>query len=186
MNFFTLFAILAVFIGSSVSLRLNSHDGDMDEDRIIGGVTAKPGQFPYLASVRHRVTENGTAYYRHRCGGSIISNRWILSVAHWTKGVYSSPSASVIFVGAHHIRDDGQMYPLRRIVNHPLYAKRFFRNDISLLETARVIQLNDLVKIIPLNSGFVDAGVVSIVSGWGDWRVCNNYVDFCEVERRSF
>jgi trypsin len=47
------------------------------EGRIVGGQTAFPGQFAYIASLRDTRNFNF-------CGGSIISNRWILSAAHWS------------------------------------------------------------------------------------------------------
>lgn len=41
---------------------------------IIGGNEAKDGQFPYMVSLR--------LYGSHMCGGSIISDHWILTAAH--------------------------------------------------------------------------------------------------------
>ncbi len=47
------------------------------EGRIVGGHTANPGQFPFIASLR-------TNSNFHFCGGSIISDRWVVSAAHWS------------------------------------------------------------------------------------------------------
>lgn len=169
MNLFALFAISAIVIGLSTSFRLDSHA----DDRIIGGETAKLGQFPYQASLRQGSPLGiaSAVVYRHRCGGSIISNRWILSAAHCTKDVYSNPRNLYVFVGAHHIQNDGQMYKLDRIVNHPAHDDRTKKNDISLLQTVEEIQFNDAVQLIPIGGGFVDGGEASTVSGWGNIRV---------------
>lgn len=70
--------------GSSECFRLDSFDDAINEDRIVGGSTARPGQFPYMVSIRGPARANGTSIWRHRCGGSIISNSWILSAAQCT------------------------------------------------------------------------------------------------------
>lgn len=175
MTLYTLFAILAVFVGTSLSFRLDaSVDKNFENNRIIGGSTAGPGQFPYMASLRRY----DTVIWRHLCGGSILSNRWILSAASCTFGIYSKPSNLVVVVGAHHIQNGGRIYYLERIVNHPQHNNSIFKNDISLLRTNETIQFNDVIRPIRLRRRFVDAGVASTVSGWGWSQVRKNLLRF--------
>lgn len=48
------------------------------EGRIVGGEDAQPNQFPYMASLRRRSSNN------HFCAGSIVNNFWVLTAAHCT------------------------------------------------------------------------------------------------------
>lgn len=163
MNFIALFAILSIVINSSKSHSFDSLTEN--SPRIVNGHTAKVGQFPYQAA--QRVWSDKTSSYEHRCGGSIISNRWIVTAAHCTYGNFSDPSESVVFVGAHHIKNDGQLHHLDRIINHPSYRTGPSRNDISLIQTIERIQFNRLVHKIAMKRSFVEVDVPVITSGWG-------------------
>lgn len=47
------------------------------EGRIVGGIPAYRGQFPYQAGISYR--RNGLDYW---CGGSLISQQWVLTAGH--------------------------------------------------------------------------------------------------------
>uniref|UniRef100_A0A8C9EXZ1 Peptidase S1 domain-containing protein n=1 Tax=Pavo cristatus TaxID=9049 RepID=A0A8C9EXZ1_PAVCR len=44
---------------------------------IIGGTDSSPGEWPWQVSLHVKLSRR-----RHLCGGSIISNQWILTAAH--------------------------------------------------------------------------------------------------------
>lgn len=170
MKYFALTAILAVLIASSSSYRLNSLEENINDDRIVGGKTANPGQFPYMVGLCSPEKVNNTVICKRSCGGSILNNRWVVSAAHCT--MLTNTLYLAIAVGAHHIENDGQIYRLERIVVHPFYNDPvIFRNDICLLQTKEKIEYNEFVQPIPLRREFVDADVTSIVSGWGRLEV---------------
>lgn len=50
--------------------------------RIVGGSYAKPGEFPYQAFLL-MVKSNDDGY---TCGGSVLSERWIITTAHCLDG----------------------------------------------------------------------------------------------------
>ena len=52
-------------------------------NRIVGGIQAFPHQFPWQAYIHLRLN-NGKQTF---CGGSVITNKHILTAAHCTEGV---------------------------------------------------------------------------------------------------
>lgn len=173
MKLFVLFGALAVVFGSAVCFRLEAV-AETEPDRIIGGSIARPGQFPFQISLRGRRVVNGTVIFRHRCGGSIISDRWIITAAHCNQREFVNASNSVIVVGAHHIANDGETYQVERIVNHAGYNNVSLQNDISVVLTTRAIQFSATVRPIDVCGKVIGAAEPSIVSGWGVSEVSHN------------
>lgn len=166
MNFFTCFAILGAIFAVSVCFLFESNEENINDVRVIGGETARPGQFPYQVSIRKPYESDGVTLYNHRCGGSILNTRWIVSAAVCTAGIFADPRKLVAVVGAHYFENDGQIHELRNIVNHPSFSEPDLRNNIALLQTVNPIQFNDFVRAIPLNEQVVNEGVSATVSGW--------------------
>ncbi|EEC01849.1 hypothetical protein IscW_ISCW000362 [Ixodes scapularis] len=66
--------------------------------RIVGGVEAQPLEFPWQISLRNRAPFTNEDQ-GHSCGGSIISERYIMTAAHCVEGPYAYPSNYVVVVG---------------------------------------------------------------------------------------
>lgn len=128
--------------------------------RIVGGETARPGQFPYQVSLRRVATGN------HFCGGSIIRSNWILSVTHCL--VESEPSSIFVVAGAHTLSAGGTVYNVSQIVLHEKFNATYKENDIALIRTTVDIAFNQRVRPIVLgNEDYILAGVPARTSGWG-------------------
>jgi trypsin len=126
---------------------------------IVGGIEASPGQIKYMASLR-KASDNA-----HFCGGALISNRWVVSAAHCTRG--RNAAETRIVLGAVHRSFDGETYRVNRIVNHPGFDANTRAYDIALLETATDVSFDFRVYPAELGSAFVDGGVSVVASGWG-------------------
>lgn len=85
-------AILSPFvIGAPLSENENNDGGN--SERIWGGQKAVKGQFPFQVSLR--------IGHRHVCGGSIITNRFVITAAHCHFKEHPEPKAYRIAVGGY-------------------------------------------------------------------------------------
>ncbi|KAL1458351.1 hypothetical protein WDU94_008509 [Cyamophila willieti] len=131
--------------------------------RIVGGVAALPGEFPWIVSLKR--------YGGHFCGGTIIHERWVLTAAHCLCNGPSSLSASQMNVTLreHDLsRPSLFVVPVDRIVFHPSHSCTSFNHDIALLELTRDVQWSDLIRPACLPSGtlsYIEQKVT--VAGWG-------------------
>lgn len=128
--------------------------------RIVGGNDAKEGQFPYQASIRMRDNY-------HRCGGSILNNRFVLTAAHCTDGEMSVPSNMIVVVGALYPLEGGIAIDLDAIIQHPEWNIDEVANDIALVHTAEEIVFSETVQPIALPTHNVVPGTRVVMSGWG-------------------
>jgi len=126
--------------------------------RIVGGRPAALGEIPYQVSLR-------TATMFHFCGGSIISNRWVLSAAHCT--INRAQTSVTVVVGSVLNNPIGTTHQSSRIVNHPDYNSQWISNDVSVVQTATVIQFNPNVQPVDIASVDTPGGLNVWVSGWG-------------------
>ncbi|XP_069354104.1 uncharacterized protein [Maniola hyperantus] len=126
--------------------------------RIVGGEDAPEGGAPYQASLR-------SLFNSHFCGGSIISNRWILTAAHCTVG--QSAFSIKVVVGTNSLTSGGDKYSVEKIIVHEKYNSMLISNDVSVVRVATEIEFNDLVQPIALPDSNTEGGADLILTGWG-------------------
>jgi len=130
-----------------------------DDERIIGGDLAKPGNFSYVVSI----TEND----RHFCGGFIYSNRWIVTAASCVVGKTAS-KLKVIAGQVSAITSDPneQTLAVYTITPVPQYNSTLKTYDIALLRLSTDIVFDyKYVDFVSYNE--LDDSLPGIVMGWG-------------------
>ena len=73
---------LAVAVSSSLSMDKSIHE--IHQQFIVGGRKAEPNEFPYQVALRNRTDLMGILGFAF-CGGSIISDEWVLPLFLWEK-----------------------------------------------------------------------------------------------------
>ncbi|KAK1153359.1 trypsin-like [Acipenser oxyrinchus oxyrinchus] len=127
-------------------------------ERIVGGYECRPNSKPYQASLN---------YGYHFCGGVLINDRWVLSVAH----CWYNPYAMQIVLGEHSLRiveGTEQVMKTDNIVWHPSYDYQTLDYDIMLIKLFHTVTVNSFVQPISLPRGCPTAGMDCSVSGWGN------------------
>ncbi|XP_015602364.1 chymotrypsin-2 [Cephus cinctus] len=133
-------------------------DENFDEGKIVGGAAAEDGQYPYQVSLRLND--------RHFCGGSILTERWILTAAHCLSG-FNDTSIKVV-TGTNTLDEGGDSYQSKRIVSHPKYSAALIRNDVGLIEVDKDIIFGDKVAPVKLpTTDFSKSDYPAVLSGWG-------------------
>lgn len=158
--------VLVFAFALAVSVSALPLNFDEQINRIVGGQTAEPGAFGYMASLRRIPNHN------HFCGGSILAERWIMTAGHC---VYETDPGSIIaVVGAHNVNGTLDEQPfVNHVVDHIYIHELFTYNledagyDIALLHLAEDIVFTDYVRSIDFGRQFVGAGEVAVASGWG-------------------
>ncbi|XP_058975829.1 brachyurin-like [Musca domestica] len=138
------------------------------EGRITNGELAKAGQFPYQVGLS-LVFGNQGAW----CGGTLISNRWILTAAHCTDGA----DGVTVYLGAIDIKDNNEKGQQRiytsksNIIVHEHWEPSTLTNDISLIKLPVVIEFNERIQpaALPKMDGHYSTyeGDMVWASGWG-------------------
>lgn len=135
-------------------------------NRIVGGQSAKPNQFPYQISLRYR------AFNRHFCGGAIVHSRWIVTAAYCL--VMQNREDIVVVAGAHLITDTPAVYDIAELIPHKNFSFENADSDIGLVRTAIEIVFGETVRPIPMGDGTpIGAGLIARASGWCDLQVHN-------------
>lgn len=131
---------------------------------VVGGKDAKPFAWPWMVSI-HRKTLTGERYL---CGGSIISDRFILTAAHCFGE--NPKTASEYLVKTQGLKKElGINEEVQDIKVHPGYRDGQHYNDIAIITLTQPIVFNDRVSpacLPSVKSDYLDREVT--VLGWGD------------------
>ncbi|RZC39321.1 brachyurin-like, partial [Asbolus verrucosus] len=118
--------------------------------RIIGGIVAQDGQFPWQVAI-YFDTPDGTYF----CGGALIDLNATVFTLHLGANSLVTDDPNRVTIGASYS------------VPHPDYNPNSLANDIGLIRIDTVIELNEYIQIIPLPTSALGSGQAVTLSGWG-------------------
>ncbi|XP_055847605.1 serine protease easter-like [Episyrphus balteatus] len=160
--------------------------GNVRSSRIYGGNITKFDEFPWMALIEY---DKGGNAYGHHCGGSLISNRYVLTAAHcisqlpqnwklhrvrlgeWDTS--TNPDCEVDTRGIEECADPHVDVTIEKVIPHEKYLTSSSRtHDIGLIRLSRNVDYTDFIRPIclPLKDILKQStfnGIKMDVSGWG-------------------
>ncbi|KAF9411845.1 hypothetical protein HW555_009450 [Spodoptera exigua] len=131
---------------------------------ISGGEDASLYEFPHMALIGFGMISE----LDFKCGGSIISERFILTAAHCSSSPQFGP-ATFVAIGVlrkNEARDQSKIYLIEQFINHPHYRSPSKYDDIALIKTDREMQLNQFTVPACLHTEPEDDSK-ALATGWG-------------------
>ena len=146
---------------------------------VVGGQDARLHEFPHMAAIGYR-SAGSSPRIEWNCGGSLISEMFVLTAAHCTATAQGPPIR--VRLGEHNLEsnDDGAKpvdIAVSSMVRHPGYQPPARYDDIGLLRLARRVQFSAAIRPACVYSGGedgdgrVDDGDIAseplVATGWG-------------------
>ncbi|KAM8926835.1 transmembrane protease serine 9 isoform 3-T3 [Lycaon pictus] len=136
------------------------------EGRIVGGMEASPGEFPWQVSLR----ENN----EHFCGAAVVRARWLVSAAHCFNE-FQDPREWVAYAGTTYL-SGAEASTVRarvaRIIPHPSYNPDTADFDVAVLQLDGPLPFGRHVQpvCLPAATHVFPARRKCLISGWGYLR----------------
>ncbi|KAL0100204.1 hypothetical protein PUN28_019554 [Cardiocondyla obscurior] len=158
--------------------------GPIITQRVMGGNSTGIFQYPWMALIAY---DTGRPNPEFRCGGSIISSRYILTAAHCVTSLPGGLSLIGVRVGDHDIDKERdcetdlngleilcaekyQDFGVDSVIFHPEYTRTKLQNDIALIRLNSTIDFRPR-NVKPICLPFGSAATLNhkkaVVTGWG-------------------
>ncbi|XP_065204417.1 chymotrypsinogen B-like isoform X2 [Planococcus citri] len=140
------------------------------EPLIVGGIQAKPKEYPHMALIGSGSSFENVSW---NCGGSLISEKFVLSSAQCGQNIPSLGQAQWILLGdldRNSKTDDAKpaVYKIKKVHQHPNFTSKSMLYDIALFELNTTVEMSPYVRPACLyTSTSVPVNTTGKITGWG-------------------
>ncbi|XP_065204393.1 serine protease persephone-like isoform X2 [Planococcus citri] len=139
------------------------------ETLISGGAAAESREYPHMALIGYG---NDFKDVQWACGGSLISERFILSAAHCgrqsAQGVPRWALLGDLNLTSTDDKAKPQIYRIVKVYDHPNYKAPSYYNDISLFELNTTVAMSPFVRPACLHTSTASqVNSKASITGWG-------------------
>ncbi|KAM3864033.1 tryptase-2 [Diretmus argenteus] len=138
---------------------------------IVGGTEAPAGRWPWMAHLN--LTTDGT--YKWRCGGSLISNQWVLTTASCLDPQRDTEGPlclrrSMVWLGSHNLKGRSKFMGIKGVIRHDYYQADGRVNDIAMVKLKKTVTYTEKIAPVPLTSidDTFDSASECWITGWGN------------------
>ncbi|RZC37509.1 Trypsin domain containing protein, partial [Asbolus verrucosus] len=138
--------------------------------QVSGGVNAEMGDFPHMVALG--LYSNQEDLYKFKCGGSLISNKYVITAAHCIVNI-ERLELKIVRMGVIEVPETAKEpnpvydYKVKNFTTHKNY-KRNGINDIALVELEQpVATFSDYIRPACLYTKDDDPGEF-VIPGWGE------------------
>ncbi|XP_054905471.1 chymotrypsin-like elastase family member 2A isoform X1 [Poeciliopsis prolifica] len=133
-------------------------------NRVVAGEDVRPHSWPWQVSLQ----SNSRGRWSHVCGGTLISQEWVLTAAHCINEVDDYR----VELGKHSLKatEEGSVArSAAKIITHEDYNILLSRNDIALIKLSSPVALSDTITpaCLPDRDVVLPHGTPCLVTGWG-------------------
>ncbi|XP_014090620.2 serine protease Hayan [Bactrocera oleae] len=136
---------IAQIFSNDAETTADANDAEFD-----GRVLATPGEYPHMTALGFERVDHT---YDYKCGGSLISENFVITAAHCTNITDEVPTVARfgetnLMVNAQHFGP--QIFGIQTIYTHPQYDGVTYYNDIALLLLNSSVEFTEFVRPIRL------------------------------------
>ncbi|XP_074525155.1 transmembrane protease serine 9 [Halichoeres trimaculatus] len=132
--------------------------------KIVGGVTARRGEWPWIGSLQYQRL--------HRCGATLVHSKWLLTAAHCFKSDLSPADWTVSLGSVLRSGVGALVIPIQRIIIHPAFNGTNMDHDVALLELTVPAPMSYTIQSVclpsPVHHFFKNSECY--ITGWGSMR----------------